>query len=164
MPVDLRSTALVVAPMVDASELPYRLLTRRYNANLCFTPMIHAKMFTEKPKYRDKFWKVMDGMPPDDRPLIAQFCGHDKHILLAAMQIVEHYVDGVDVNCGCPQGIAKRGRYGAFLMEEEDGDVVVDIVHHLSSNLSVPVSVKVRLLPSGIEDSLILYQMRHPVE
>lgn len=158
MPVDLRSTALVVAPMVDASELPYRLLTRRYNANLCFTPMIHAKMFTEKPKYRDKFWKVVDSMPPEDRPLIAQFCGHDKHILLAAMQIVEHHVDGVDVNCGCPQGIAKRGRYGAFLMEEEGGDVIVDIVHHLSSNLSVPVSVKVRILPSGIEDSLILYQ------
>lgn len=158
MPDDLRGTALVVAPMVDASDLPYRLLTRRYNASLCFTPMIHAKMFVEKPGYRRKFWKVGVGTPPEDRPLIAQFCGHDKDVLLAAMRIVEGGVDGVDVNCGCPQGIAKRGRYGAYLMEEEGGDRIVDIVRHLSSNLSVPVSVKLRILPTGIEDSLVLYE------
>ena len=47
MPPSLQTTALVSAPMVDASDLPYRLLTRRYNTNLCFTPMIHAKMFSK---------------------------------------------------------------------------------------------------------------------
>jgi tRNA-dihydrouridine synthase 1 len=158
MPDDLRDVALVVAPMVDASDLPYRLLARRYNANLCYTPMIHAKMFVEKPGYRRKFWKVGVGTPPEDRPLIAQFCGHDKDVLLAAMKLIENDVDGVDINCGCPQGIAKRGRYGAYLMEEDGGDRIVDIVSHLSSNMNVPVSVKLRILPSGIDDSLLLYE------
>eukprot|EP00571_Detonula_confervacea_P009202 CAMPEP_0172320944 /NCGR_PEP_ID=MMETSP1058-20130122/41855_1 /TAXON_ID=83371 /ORGANISM="Detonula confervacea, Strain CCMP 353" /LENGTH=376 /DNA_ID=CAMNT_0013036309 /DNA_START=149 /DNA_END=1279 /DNA_ORIENTATION=+ len=143
--------------MVDASELPYRLLTRRYNTTLCFTPMIHARMFTEKAGYRRKFWRAC-GMPAEDRPLIAQFAGHDKDVLLAAMKIVEKDVDGVDVNCGCPQNIAKRGRYGAYLMEEEGGDRIVEIVRHLSANLNVPVSVKLRILPSGVEDSLVLYK------
>ncbi len=96
--------------------------------------------------------------PPEDRPLIAQFAGHDKDVLLRAMKLVEQHVDGVDINCGCPQGIAKRGRYGAFLMEEECGDRLVEIVRHLSANLNVPVCVKLRILPSGIEDSLDLYQ------
>jgi len=155
---NLKTTALVSAPMVDASDLPYRLLTRRYNTNLCFTPMIHAKMFTEKPGYRRKFWKENLGMPPEDRPLIAQFCGHDKDILLKAMKVVEHQVDAVDINCGCPQQIAKRGRYGAYLMEEEGGDRIVNIVKHLTANLSCPVTVKLRVLPSGIEDSLVLYE------
>ena len=180
LPVSLQSTALVVAPMVDASDLPYRLLTRRYNANLCFTPMIHAKNFVERPLYRRQFWKMktmepttttagnsnsrtadpsrMLPLPPEDRPLIAQFAGHDKDILLRAMKLVERHVDGVDINCGCPQGIAKRGRYGAYLMEEECGDRLVEIVQHLSDNLSVPVCVKLRVLPSGIEDSMELYQ------
>jgi len=97
-------------------------------------------------------------MPAEDRPLIAQFCGHDKDVMLAAMRIVENDVDGVDINCGCPQNIAKRGRYGAFLMEEEGGDRIVNMVKHLAANLNVPVSVKLRILPTGIEDSLVLYQ------
>ncbi len=96
--------------------------------------------------------------PPEDRPLIAQFAGHDKDMLLRAMKLVEQHVDGVDINCGCPQGIAKRGRYGAFLMEEEHGDRLVEIVRHLATNLTVPVCVKLRILPSGIEDSMDLYQ------
>ena len=112
----------------------------------------------EKPGYRRKFWKENIGMPAEDRPLIAQFCGHDKHILLKAMQIVENDVDGVDINCGCPQQIAKRGRYGAYLMEEENGDRIVDIVSHLTKHLNVPVAVKLRILPSGIDDSLVLYK------
>jgi len=158
LPPDLQTTALVVAPMVDASDLPYRLLARRYNANLCFTPMIHAKMFNQnKAGYRRKFWRD-GGMPPEDRPLIAQFCGHDEDELLRAMRVVEGGVDGIDLNCGCPQNIAKRGKYGAFLMEDEGGDRIVNIVKHLVAHLSVPVSVKLRILPSGIEDSLVLYE------
>lgn len=167
--------------MVDASDLPYRLLTRRYNTSLCFTPMIHARMFLEKPGYRNKFWKPT-GMPAEDRPLIAQFCGNDKDVLLQAMKFVEGQVDGefddspfyfyhnqyvlsigsgfpgVDINCGCPQSIAKRGGYGAFLLEEDNGDSIVEIVKHLARHMNVPVSVKVRILPSGLKDSLVLYK------
>ena len=32
----------ICAPMVDQSELPFRMLTRKYNTNLCFTPMVHS--------------------------------------------------------------------------------------------------------------------------
>ena len=31
----------VCAPMVDQSELPFRMLTRKYKTDLCFTPMVH---------------------------------------------------------------------------------------------------------------------------
>ena len=44
----LKHKALAVAPMVDQSDLPFRLLCRNYGANICFTPMVHAKMFFEK--------------------------------------------------------------------------------------------------------------------
>ena len=151
----LRNKALVVAPMVDQSDLPFRLLARRYGCNLAYTPMIHARMFADRPMYRQKFWNFVDGMPREDRPLIAQFCGSDPDGMLEAMRLVQGHVDGVDINCGCPQGIARRGKYGAYLLENPN---LPALVRHLAANLDVPVCVKVRLLPSGLEDSLDLYE------
>jgi tRNA-dihydrouridine synthase 1 len=53
--------------------------------------------------------------------------------------------DYIDLNLGCPQRIAKRGYYGAFLMD--DLGRVADIVAAGASRLAVPVSVKIRLFP-----------------
>jgi len=75
-----------------------------------------------------------------------QFCGNDPDILLEAGKLVEHQCDGIDLNLGCPQQIARKGFYGSFLLEEFD--LLARIVKTMSTNLSVPVSCKIRLLPS----------------
>jgi len=159
----LQKKALILAPMVDQSDLPYRLLCRKYGTNLCFTPMIHAKMFQERPIYRKKFWDTVNGTPKEDRPLIVQLCGSDRPSLLYTIKtIIESpgSVDGIDLNCGCPQSIAKRGQYGAFLLEKENGNVIVELVKYLVKEVGdlIPISVKVRILPSGVEESLKLYE------
>lgn len=43
---------LIVAPMVDNSELPFRMLCRKYGAEAAYTPMLHSRIFTETEKYR----------------------------------------------------------------------------------------------------------------
>ena len=42
----------IVAPMVDNSELPFRMLCRKYGATAAYTPMLHSRIFNETEKYR----------------------------------------------------------------------------------------------------------------
>ncbi|KAK4584725.1 hypothetical protein RGQ29_022430 [Quercus rubra] len=132
---------LIVAPMVDNSELPFRMLCRKYGAEAAYTPMLHSRIFTETEKYRDQEFTTCK----EDRPLFVQFCANDPDILLEAARRVEPFCDYVDINLGCPQRIAKRGNYGAFLMDNLP--LVKSLVQKLALNLQVPVSCKIRLFP-----------------
>ena len=172
----LGSPKYIVAPMVDQSEFAWRLLTRSFlppdlrTSVLAYSPMLHAKLFSEKPGYRGEHFKPLknpvvlptpadndkqkvqsegaqphlDGNPQIDRPLFVQFCANDPEALLAAAKIVAPYCDAVDLNLGCPQGIAKRGNYGAFL--QEDWDLIYRLINKLHLNLDVPVTAKMRVL------------------
>ncbi|KAF2857882.1 FMN-linked oxidoreductase [Piedraia hortae CBS 480.64] len=150
----------ILAPMVDQSEFVWRMLTRSFlppelrSSILAYTPMFHAKLFAEKPKYRAQHFEPMtqeqkshlDGNPKFDRPLFVQFCANDADVLLEAAKYVVPYCDAVDLNLGCPQGIAKRGRYGAFL--QENWDTIRKLINTLHLNLDVPVTAKFRILES----------------
>ena len=83
-------------------------------------------------------------------PLMVQLAGDDvDEMVQTAMMIYEHTegkLHGIDLNCGCPQNIAKKGNYGAFLMEK-DSEQVNKILRALRKNLppEVAVSAKIRL-------------------
>lgn len=47
-----------------------------------------------------------------------QFCANTVENFVSAALQVEKYCDGVDLNLGCPQHIARRGKYGGY-----DGNV-----------------------------------------
>eukprot|EP00933_Yihiella_yeosuensis_P009129 TRINITY_DN114936_c0_g1_i1.p1 TRINITY_DN114936_c0_g1~~TRINITY_DN114936_c0_g1_i1.p1 ORF type:complete len:422 (+),score=85.25 TRINITY_DN114936_c0_g1_i1:59-1267(+) len=142
----------VCAPMVDQSELAFRMLCRRYGTTLAYTPMLHSRMFSTQPKYRKEQFTTC----PEDRPLFAQFCGDDPDTLLSAAKLLPAgSADAVDLNCGCPQGIARKGHYGAFLLTEKD--LLERIVRTLDQNLSVPVTVKIRKVNlENLQDTLNL--------
>lgn len=83
-----------VAPMVDASELAFRLLCRRYGADCTWTPMLHARLFVESEAYRAEHLTTHAA----DRPLIVQFCANDGATLLAAARLVAGRCDAVNLN------------------------------------------------------------------
>ncbi|KAK3815698.1 MAG: tRNA-dihydrouridine synthase [NAD(P)(+)]-like protein [Linnemannia gamsii] len=141
----------VVAPMVDQSELAWRVLSRRYAADLCYTPMFNAKLFAKDVKYRDEHWAGLNdglgGGGPNDRPLIVQFCANDPEYLLQSALLVAPYCDAVDINLGCPQHIARRGHYGSFLME--DWPLISSLISTLHKHLPIPVTAKIRVFPEA---------------
>ncbi|KAH6681596.1 dihydrouridine synthase-domain-containing protein [Halenospora varia] len=163
------SPKFVLAPMVDQSEFAWRMLTRSFippsspQDLLAYTPMLHARMFNETSKFRYNHFQplreplalppnpsdppqtlYLDGNPAFDRPLTVQFCANDPDELLAAAKYVTPYCDAVDLNLGCPQGIARKGKYGAFL--QEDQDLIFNLINTLHKELDVPVTAKIRIL------------------
>jgi tRNA-dihydrouridine synthase 1 len=132
---------------------------------IAYTPMLHARMFTETAKFRDHHFQplrtslsshpssspspasselFLDGNPSFDRPLFVQFCANNPDELLNAAKYAAPFCDAVDLNLGCPQGIARKGKYGAFL--QEDQQLIYSLINKLHTELSVPVTAKIRIL------------------
>lgn len=128
--------------------------------------MLHARLYKETQSYRDHHFQpirtsstcpsnqseaYLDGNPINDRPLIVQFCANDPDDLLQAAKHVAPYCDAVDLNLGCPQGIARKGHYGSFL--QESPNLIHSLVSTLANNLDIPVTAKMRVLDTR-EDTL----------
>lgn len=161
----------IVAPMVDQSELAWRVLSRRYGSQLVYTPMINAKVYVQQNKGAGRvreayFNQTFDeegsselrlGASNDtDRPLIVQFCANDPAQLLEAAQDVQDRCDAIDLNLGCPQQIAKRGNFGAFL--QEDWHLIFALINTLHRELKIPVTAKFRVYES-LEHTLAYAKM-----
>ena len=119
-----------LAPMVDGSELAFRMMCRKYGATVAYTPMLRAHEILRQfccddvTKSTEEIAVIpFPSRPPEDQPLVVQLCGNDPSELAnAATQLLSHYdgtLMGIDLNLGCPQEIAEKENIGAFLAENE---------------------------------------------
>jgi len=118
--------------------------------------MIHGRHFVAAPKFRTEnydFDPSTEGFS-NGAPLIAQIATDDPLIASRATSILAASgVDGIDLNLGCPQGIARKGNYGAFLLPQ------IDLVEQILTAMvqsagGIPVTAKMRIqttLPHTLE-------------
>ncbi|KAK4620056.1 tRNA-dihydrouridine(20a/20b) synthase [NAD(P)+] [Fulvia fulva] len=140
----------ISAPMVRYSKLPFRLLARQYGTDVAYTPMMLAHEFNRSHIARasDFTTHPIESQPTSDgreHAVIAQFAASDPTEFARAAELISPWVDGVNLNCGCPQSWAIKEGIGCSLMENPE--VVAEMVRMTKARLpsDKSVSVKIRL-------------------
>ena len=98
MPLDLSNDlAFIAAPMVNQSDMPFRLLVRRYGATSAYTQMyLPERLLTDK-EYLEYHIRDLTLAKDVDisRPVIAQICGNDPEIVVQAGRKLQGYCDAI---------------------------------------------------------------------
>jgi nifR3 family TIM-barrel protein len=132
---------ILLAPMADVTNLPFRLLCKKYGAALVYTEMVDADGVI----YHSRKTISRIASCKDDKPLGIQLSGSSAEGLFRAARLVEaqYGPDLVDINFGCPaRHIVKKG-CGAALMN--NAQLMADIVMQVCNAVSVPVTAKLRV-------------------
>jgi tRNA-dihydrouridine synthase A len=132
-----------VAPMMDWTDSPCRVLHRALSANaLLYTEMVTADAVLHGDRQR------LLGFDAAEHPLGLQLGGSDPVKLAGAAKIAEGFgYDEINLNVGCPSDRVQSGRFGACLMREPA--LVADCMAALAKAVPLPVTVKCRI---GVDD------------
>ena len=129
----------ILAPLAGYSDLPFRLLCRRYGAALCYTEMIscHGLVYNKKKTLQ------LTQTVVQEKPVSLQLFGADPVLMGEAAAIVSDMeIDIIDINMGCPvKKVVKKGA-GAALMQNKK--IAADIISQVCKKTSLPVTIKIR--------------------
>lgn len=129
----------VLAPLAGYTDLPFRLLCRRFGAGFCVSEMISCHgLFYRQPNTLRMLASI-----PEERPTAFQLFGADPEVMArAAEMMASHGPDMLDINMGCPVRKVTRKGAGAALMTTPK--LARDIVSKIVTRVKVPVTVKIR--------------------
>jgi tRNA-dihydrouridine synthase B len=136
---------LLLAPMEDVSDPPFRAVCKDNGADLMYTEFISSEgLIRDAIKSRQKL-DIFDY----ERPVGIQIFGGDEEALSLSAKIVETVnPDLLDINFGCPvKKVALKGAGAGVL---KDIDLMVRLTEAVVKSTSLPVTVKTRL---GWDDS-----------
>lgn len=138
--IELPEFPLLLAPMEDVSDPPYRRLCKMHGADLMYSEFISSEgLIRDAMKSRKKL-DIFDY----ERPVGIQIFGGDEEAMAMSARIVETVnPDLVDINFGCP--VKKVVCKGAGAGVLKDVDMMVRLTKAVVSSTSLPVTVKTRL-------------------
>jgi nifR3 family TIM-barrel protein len=147
---------ILLAPMSNVTNLPFRLMCKKYGASLTYSEMISADaVIYENEK------SINRGMScEEERPLGIQIFGNSaENMIEAALKIEETYQpEIIDINFGCPARLLTKDGCGSALLKSPD--LIHEIVTGLVDNLSTAVTAKIRIL----EDMEKTLEIAHLIE
>jgi tRNA-dihydrouridine synthase B len=143
--ISLPDFPLLLAPMEDVSDPPFRFVCKQNGADLMYSEFISSEgLIRDAIKSKQKL-----DFAEFERPFGIQIFGGDEEAMSLSAKIVDTVQpDLVDINFGCPvKKVVSKGAGAAVL---KDVDAMVRLTTAVVRSTSLPVTVKTRL---GWDDS-----------
>jgi tRNA-dihydrouridine synthase B len=148
---------IILAPMEDVTEPPFRLIAKKLGADIVYTEFISSEgLIRDARKARAKLF-----IYEEERPIAIQIFGGNEEVMEDAAKIAEEAApDFIDINCGCwVKDVALRGA-GAGLLK--DLPKMRMIAESVMKNVSLPVTLKTRL--GWDENSIVIVDVAKMLE
>ncbi len=138
--IELGIFPLLLAPMEDVSDPPFRTLCKEQGADVVYTEFISSEGLI-----RDAAKSVMKlDIYEKERPVGIQIFGANLESMLRSVEIVEKSnPDIIDINFGCPVKKVVRKGAGAGILK--DIDLMVSLTKAMVKHTTLPITVKTRL-------------------
>ena len=138
--IELPKFPLLLAPMEDVSDPPFRALCKEQGADVVYTEFISSEGLIRNAA---KSTKKLD-IYTKERPVGIQIFGSNLDSMLGAVDIVEKTnPDMIDINYGCPvKKVVCKGAGAGIL---KDIPLMVSLTKEIVKRTSLPVTVKTRL-------------------
>ena len=138
--VELGEFPLLLAPMEDVSDPPFRTLCKRHGADMMYTEFISSEgLIRDAAKSRQKL-----DIYEKERPIGIQIFGSEIDSMRRAAEIsAASGPDVLDINYGCPvKKVACKGAGAGIL---QDIPKMVSMTKEIVDTVDLPVTVKTRL-------------------
>ena len=138
--IELPDFPLLLAPMEDVSDPPFRALCKKHGADVVYTEFISSEGLIRNAA---KSTKKLD-IYKKERPVGIQIFGANLDSMLQAVDIVEKTTpDIIDINYGCPvKKVVCKGAGAGIL---KDISLMVSLTKEIVKRTKLPVTVKTRL-------------------
>ena len=137
---DVGDRPLILAPMEEVTNPPFRLFCKRYGADWMYTEFVSADALVRS---IDKTVRKLT-IDESERPVTIQIYGRFIDSMVEAARIVEEaHPDFIDLNFGCPvKRVAGKGAGAGML---RDVPLMVEMARQVVQAVRVPVTAKTRL-------------------
>lgn len=138
--VELPREAVLLAPMEDVTDPAFRLMCKRFGADMVYTEFVSADALIRSVTKTEQKLRISD----EERPVAIQIYGRDVATMVEAARIVEQAKpDVLDLNFGCPvKRVAGKGAGAGML---QNIPLMLEITRAVVDAVKVPVTVKTRL-------------------
>lgn len=138
--IELGDFPLLLAPMEDVSDPPFRTLCKRYGADLMFTEFISSEgLIRDAAKSVQKL-----DIYESERPIGIQIFGAELDSMIKSAEIIERTnPDILDINFGCPVKKVTCKGAGAGILQ--DIPKMIKLTEAVVKTTRLPVTVKTRL-------------------